>query len=70
MLLTSRDAQRERRSLYALAAAAEDDRLSFTGTDNPSFQPDSVSNSHASNILSRPQSQSQIQPQQFLMITD
>ncbi|CAF1105486.1 unnamed protein product [Rotaria sordida] len=70
MLLTSRDAQRERRSLYALAAAAEDDRLSFTGTENPSFQPDSVSNSHASNILSRPQSQSQIQPQQFLMITD
>ena len=42
MLLSTRDAQRERRSSYTLAAAAIVETLSRTGIDNASFRADSV----------------------------
>ncbi|CAF1256529.1 unnamed protein product [Rotaria sp. Silwood1] len=68
MLLTTRDAQLERRSSYIFAAAATAERLSLAGIDNPSLQADSISNSYVSNILSHVQSQVQIQPQQLSTI--
>ncbi|CAF4152369.1 unnamed protein product, partial [Rotaria sp. Silwood2] len=65
MLLTTRDAQLERRSSYILATAAAAERLSLAGIDNASFQAGSRSNSFVSNILSHVQSQAQIEPQQI-----
>ena len=61
MLLTTRDAQRERRSSYNLAAAAVADTLSRVGIDNASFRADSVLDLRS---ISRIPSQTNVQPQQ------
>ncbi|CAF0758888.1 unnamed protein product [Adineta ricciae] len=56
MLLSTRDAQLERRMSKALAADAVADRLSFAGTDNASFQGDGTSENRVPSILSAAQS--------------
>ncbi|CAF1970342.1 unnamed protein product [Rotaria magnacalcarata] len=70
MLLTTRDAQRERRASQVIAAVSLAERLSLVGINNASFQMDSSSDLHTSDILSRVQSQSRFQPGQLSTIVD
>lgn len=53
MLLSTRDAQLERRCSHSLAIDAIVDRLSLRGTDNASFHGDATSELHAPSVLSR-----------------
>ena len=62
MLLSTRDAQLERRCSRVLATEALADRLSLAGVDNASFQGDLISELRTPDILSPTQSQSQPVP--------
>ncbi|CAF3351545.1 unnamed protein product [Rotaria sp. Silwood1] len=70
MYLSTRDAQRERRSSHIIAAALVAEQLSLAGHDNVNFQTDSISDSHLSSILSRVPSQAQCQLQQLSTVID
>ena len=61
MLLSTRDAQRDRATSIILASNAIAERLSLTGIDNASFRADSVSDLRAPSILPRVPSRVQIQ---------
>src|ERR1700737_929556 len=63
MLLSTRDAQLESRYSRAVARESITDRSSITGIDNASFRADSTLDFRSPSILSRIQSQAQIQSQ-------
>ncbi|CAM4987762.1 unnamed protein product [Rotaria socialis] len=61
MLLSTRDAQRERRASHIFSSTSVAERLNLAGIDNASFRADSISDLHGSPTLSRRQTQSHIQ---------
>ncbi|CAM4923697.1 unnamed protein product, partial [Rotaria socialis] len=61
MLLSTRDAQRERRASQILASTSVAERLNLAGIDNGSFRADSRSDLRRSSTLSRRQTHSHIQ---------
>jgi hypothetical protein len=69
MLLSTRDAQRDRAISVTLATNAIADRLSIAGIDNASFRADSISDLRRPSVLSGVGSQ-QIQPQPLSTIID
>ncbi|CAF1263471.1 unnamed protein product [Rotaria magnacalcarata] len=61
MLLSTRDAQRERRASQIFASTSVAERLNLAGIDNVSFRADAESDLHGSPMLSRREAQSHIQ---------
>jgi hypothetical protein len=71
MLLSTRDAQRDRATSVTLATNAIADRLNLGGgIDNASFQAESTPNLRVPSVLSSVESQIQIQPQPLSTIID